>query len=51
MASRTSTKLLEGLRDPQNPEAWAEFDKLYSPLIKGYARRRGLRPDGMFGAW
>ena len=40
--SRTSTVLLEGLRDPTNSEAWETFDQLYRPVVIGFARRLGL---------
>jgi RNA polymerase sigma-70 factor (ECF subfamily) len=40
--SRTTTVLLEGLRDPANAEAWAMFDRLYRPIVIGFARRLGL---------
>ena len=40
--SRTTTVLLEGLRDPANAEAWATFDRLYRPIVIGFARRLGL---------
>ena len=40
--SRTTTVLLEGLRDPANAEAWATFDRLYRPIVIAFARRLGL---------
>jgi RNA polymerase sigma-70 factor, ECF subfamily len=40
--SRTTTVLLEGLRDPANADAWATFDRLYRPIVIGFARRLGL---------
>lgn len=39
----TRASLLLRLRDGTSPEAWHEFVKLYSPLIYGFARNRGLQ--------
>jgi RNA polymerase sigma factor (sigma-70 family) len=44
MITRTSTDLLEGIKDPSNRTAWAELDRRYRPLILAVARRLGL-PD------
>ena len=39
----TRASLLIRLRDGTSPEAWHEFVKLYSPLVYGFARNRGLQ--------
>jgi RNA polymerase sigma-70 factor (ECF subfamily) len=36
----TRMTLLDRLRDPQDQEAWAEFVRLYGPLVFTFARRR-----------
>lgn len=41
-ATRTTTVLLDGLRDPANSAAWEEFDRRYRPIVLGLARRLGL---------
>lgn len=41
----TRTSLLEGVRDPRNSLDWAEFDRVYRPLLARYARRRGLSEE------
>ena len=41
----TRSSLLERLRDPSDEIAWREFDELYSPLMRSYARARGLDDD------
>jgi RNA polymerase sigma-70 factor (ECF subfamily) len=42
----TSLTLLERLRQPADQEAWAQFVKLYTPLLYRWARRAGLQePD------
>ena len=38
----TSATLLERVRDAEDAPAWREFFELYFPLLKRYARRRGL---------
>jgi RNA polymerase sigma factor (sigma-70 family) len=43
-ATRTTTRLLEGLFDPAADAVWEEFDRRYRPIIVGLARRLGL-PD------
>ncbi len=44
--TRTPSSLLERLRQPFEPEAWARFVALYTPLIYSWARRVGLQePD------
>lgn len=42
---RTRSSLLEGIKDPDNQQAWAEFYDRYSAVIAGGARRAGLRAD------
>jgi len=44
-ATRTTTRLLEGLFDPANHEIWREFDRRYRPIIIGLSRKLGLRDD------
>lgn len=39
----TRASLLVRLRDGSNHEAWCEFLELYSPLIYGFVRNRGLQ--------
>jgi RNA polymerase sigma-70 factor (ECF subfamily) len=39
----TRPSLLVRLRDPRDRAAWEEFAHLYAPVIRGYARRRGLQ--------
>ena len=39
----TRPSLLVRLRDPRDRPAWAEFADLYAPVVRGYARRRGLQ--------
>ncbi len=44
--TKTPSSLLERLRQPFEPEAWARFVGLYTPLIYSWARRIGLQePD------
>ncbi|MBD3162969.1 MAG: sigma-70 family RNA polymerase sigma factor [Candidatus Eisenbacteria bacterium] len=38
----TQATLLARLRDPEDHEAWAEFDRTYGELILRYCRKRGL---------
>jgi RNA polymerase sigma-70 factor (ECF subfamily) len=40
--TRTPSSLLERLRQPFEPEAWARFVALYTPLLYSWARRIGL---------
>lgn len=42
MLTRTSTALLEGLKDGADRRAWGEFDRRYRPLILALGRRLGL---------
>src|SRR5207253_305739 len=39
----TSASLLERLRRPGDQEAWAQFVRLYTPLLYYWARRAGLQ--------
>ena len=39
---RTTTALLEGLRDPDNAEAWEQLDARCRPIMLGVCRRMGL---------
>ena len=39
----TRPSLLIRLRDPRDERAWEEFVDIYEPLVRGLARRRGLR--------
>jgi len=39
----TRPSLLVRLRNPRDRAAWEEFAHLYAPIIRGYARRRGLQ--------
>lgn len=39
----TSTSLLEGLLDPKNDRVWTEFFDRYGPIVRGFARKLGLR--------
>jgi RNA polymerase sigma-70 factor (ECF subfamily) len=41
-ATRTTTLLLDDLRDSDNAPAWEEFDSRYRPIVAGMARRLGL---------
>jgi RNA polymerase sigma-70 factor, ECF subfamily len=41
-ALRTTTKLLDALREPANEPAWEAIDARYRPVIAGLARRFGL---------
>ncbi len=45
MLTRTSTILLEGLKDHANQMAWREFDARYRPLLLAVARRLGLAEE------
>lgn len=39
----TSLTLLDELRRPNHPDAWSRFVRLYTPLLRGWATRQGLR--------
>ena len=39
----TRASLLVRLRDPNDGEAWREFFQVYSSVVYGFARRRGLQ--------
>lgn len=39
---RTQTRLLEQVRDGQNRQAWADFHRIYGPMIRSFCRRMGL---------
>ncbi len=41
--TKTPSSLLERLRQPFEPEAWAQFVSLYTPMIYAWARRVGLQ--------
>ena len=38
----TRTSLLERVRDLNDTEGWGQFDRLYRPMLVGYAHCRGL---------
>jgi RNA polymerase sigma factor (sigma-70 family) len=40
--ARTTTALLDLLREPRNAEVWQELDSRYRPIAVGFARRLGL---------
>ncbi len=40
--TRTSTVLLEGLKDSQNDQVWSAFARRYGPILVGFGRRLGL---------
>jgi RNA polymerase sigma-70 factor (ECF subfamily) len=39
----TRASLLVRIRDPHDTEAWRQFVRLYSAVVYGFARRRGLQ--------
>jgi RNA polymerase sigma-70 factor (ECF subfamily) len=39
----TRASLLVRIREPENAEAWREFDGIYRPMLYRFARARGLR--------
>lgn len=41
--STTRASLLVRIRDPQDVEAWAQFNRIYGPLIFRFARRHGFQ--------
>ncbi len=44
-ATRTTTRLLDALRDSSNEPVWSQIDARYRPVIRGLARRIGV-PEG-----
>jgi RNA polymerase sigma factor (sigma-70 family) len=42
-APATRITLLNRIRDGADSEAWAEFARLYGPVIYGFSRKRGLQ--------
>lgn len=42
LATRTTTRLLDALKDPSNEPVWSAIDARYRPVIAGLARRLGL---------
>ena len=45
MLTRTTTHILDQLRDPNNAEMWQLFDARFRPVIIAFARKRGLGQD------
>ncbi len=45
MDTRTTTRLLDDLRDPANAGAWSSFDARYRPVLAALARRLDFSPD------
>lgn len=45
MLTRTTTQLLESLRDPANAGLWQLFDQRYRPVLIAFAIRQGLSED------
>ncbi len=41
-AHPTQTRLLEAVRDQGDARAWADFHRIYSPMIRAFLRRMGL---------
>jgi RNA polymerase sigma-70 factor (ECF subfamily) len=42
-STTTRASLLIRLRDEQDAQAWGEFVEIYTPLVYGFLRRRGLQ--------
>ncbi len=42
LPTRTTTRLIQDLRDPANARAWGEFDARYRPILEGFGRRLGF---------
>ncbi len=42
-APPTRVTLLNRIRDTADADAWAEFARLYGPVVYGFARKRGLQ--------
>lgn len=45
MLSRTTTRLLDDLRNPSNAGAWELFDARYRPILVAFGRRLGFGPE------
>lgn len=45
MLTRTTTQILESLRDPGNEPLWRQFDNRYRPVLLAFAKRKGLNDD------
>lgn len=45
MLTRTTTQILESLRNPGNRELWRVFDARYRPVLEAFAQRHGLDQD------
>lgn len=45
MQTRTTTRLMEDLRDPANAAAWSGFDARYRPVLVAFARKLGFGED------
>lgn len=45
MLTRTTTRLIEDLRDPSNGAAWSAFDARYRPVLMAFARKLGFSQD------
>lgn len=45
MLTRTTTRLIEDLRDPANTQAWSAFDARYRPVLIALARKLGFSQD------
>jgi len=43
--TRTTTQILESLRDPANAGLWRDFDDRYRPVVFAFARKQGLSED------
>lgn len=43
--TRTTTQLLDDLRDSANEIAWVEFDRRFRPVLLGFARSLGMGSD------
>ena len=45
MLPRTTTQLLESLKEPANEGLWTQFDERYRPVLAAFARGQGLTED------
>lgn len=43
--TRTTTHILDSLRDPANADMWKLFDDRYRPVLIAFAKRQGLGPE------